>query len=188
APRPRRAAWSGRAGLAAAARHQRLLEARGRPGAVLAAAERARRRRRRHLHLPAAGQLPDRDQRRDDRQGHRLDAAAARRRRADRPYRRDRDAQPAGTGRHPPARARRRRLGRVADGEVTKRKRSEHVEARVEGERMLVARTGYTGERGLELFPRAERAERLFERLLALEWVKPAGLGARDTLRLEAGN
>src|SRR5579884_2422495 len=47
------------------------------------------------------------------------------------------------------------------------------VEARVEGEPMLVARTGYTGERGLELFPRAERASPLFERLLQLDTVKP---------------
>ncbi len=49
-----------------------------------------------------------------------------------------------------------------------------------------ISRTGYTGEWGYELyFPRAECA-RVWERLLAAG-VQPAGLGARDTLRLEAG-
>jgi aminomethyltransferase len=81
-----------------------------------------------------------------------------------------------------------RLLAPLVDADVTQLRRNQHVEARVEGEPMLVARTGYTGERGLELFPRAERAAGLFERLLGLEGVKPAGLGARDTLRLEAGN
>lgn len=50
----------------------------------------------------------------------------------------------------------------------------------------FVARTGYTGEKGLELiFPETE-AESLWDRLLAVG-IKPVGLGARDTLRLEAG-
>jgi aminomethyltransferase len=81
-----------------------------------------------------------------------------------------------------------RLLAPLVDADVTQLKRNAHVEAAVEGERMLVARTGYTGERGLELFPRSERASALFERLLSLPGVKPCGLGARDTLRLEAGN
>ncbi len=50
----------------------------------------------------------------------------------------------------------------------------------------LVARTGYTGELGLEVILPAERAGPLWDALLAAG-VKPAGLGARDTLRLEAG-
>jgi len=50
----------------------------------------------------------------------------------------------------------------------------------------FVARTGYTGEDGFELMiPAADVAE-VWARLLA-QGVKPAGLGARDTLRLEAG-
>ena len=76
----------------------------------------------------------------------------------------------------------------VPDADLNALRRNAHVEATVEGERMLVARTGYTGERGLELFPPSERVSALFERLLGLEGVKPCGLGARDTLRLEAGN
>ena len=50
----------------------------------------------------------------------------------------------------------------------------------------LVARTGYTGELGLEVILPAEQAGALWDELLAAG-VKPAGLGARDTLRLEAG-
>ena len=53
------------------------------------------------------------------------------------------------------------------------------------GEWML-ARTGYTGEDGFEILLPAERAGALWQQLLACG-VKPCGLGARDTLRLEAG-
>ena len=54
----------------------------------------------------------------------------------------------------------------------------------------IVSRTGYTGEPGLELYVPAEDAERVWTTLLdagADRGLKPAGLGARDTLRLEAG-
>lgn len=50
----------------------------------------------------------------------------------------------------------------------------------------FVARTGYTGEKGLEFILPTEQAPQLWEALLA-GGVKPIGLGARDTLRLEAG-
>ncbi len=50
----------------------------------------------------------------------------------------------------------------------------------------VLARTGYTGELGYELFVGAQRTRELWDRLLDLG-VQPAGLGARDTLRLEAG-
>lgn len=50
----------------------------------------------------------------------------------------------------------------------------------------FIARTGYTGEKGIEvIFPESEAAD-LWDQLLAAG-VKPVGLGARDTLRLEAG-
>ena len=51
---------------------------------------------------------------------------------------------------------------------------------------MLVARTGYTGEDGFEIMLPGERAIHLWNALKAQE-LAPAGLGARDTLRLEAG-
>jgi len=50
-----------------------------------------------------------------------------------------------------------------------------------------VTRSGYTGEDGFEISVPAESAEELARELLAQPEVKPAGLGARDTLRLEAG-
>lgn len=51
---------------------------------------------------------------------------------------------------------------------------------------MLIARTGYTGEDGFEIALPADRAAATWQALLDAG-VKPAGLGARDTLRLEAG-
>lgn len=50
----------------------------------------------------------------------------------------------------------------------------------------LVSRSGYTGEDGFEISVPKEDAESLARRLLAHPGVKPIGLGARDTLRLEA--
>jgi len=55
-----------------------------------------------------------------------------------------------------------------------------------EGEPVFAARTGYTGEDGFELLLPQEAVVSFWNRLLATG-VKPAGLGARDTLRLEAG-
>ena len=51
----------------------------------------------------------------------------------------------------------------------------------------FVTRSGYTGEDGFEISVPAAHAEALARALLALPEVRPAGLGARDTLRLEAG-
>lgn len=60
------------------------------------------------------------------------------------------------------------------------------AETRLAGVPCLVSRTGYTGEWGYELYFPADRAVDFWDRLLAAG-VKPAGLGARDTLRLEMG-
>jgi aminomethyltransferase len=57
----------------------------------------------------------------------------------------------------------------------------------VAGARALVHRAGYTGEDGFEISVAEEDAERCARALLDLAGVAPAGLGARDTLRLEAG-
>ena len=51
----------------------------------------------------------------------------------------------------------------------------------------FVTRSGYTGEDGFEISVPARSAERLARRLLAEPEVRPVGLGARDSLRLEAG-
>lgn len=58
------------------------------------------------------------------------------------------------------------------------------------GEPLLIARTGYTGEDGFELLVRAEDAGALWDAVSAAgegHGLVPAGLAARDTLRLEAG-
>jgi aminomethyltransferase len=57
----------------------------------------------------------------------------------------------------------------------------------IAGWRCHVTRSGYTGEDGFEISVAAEGAITVAKRLLVQPEVKPAGLGARDTLRLEAG-
>ncbi len=64
------------------------------------------------------------------------------------------------------------------------------VEGAVAGIPGLVARTGYTGEDGFEVFVDTARATELWDALMAGgadQGIAPIGLGARDTLRLEAG-
>lgn len=56
----------------------------------------------------------------------------------------------------------------------------------VEAGEWLIARTGYTGEDGVEIIMPGEVAADLWQQLAAAD-VRPCGLGARDTLRLEAG-
>ncbi len=52
---------------------------------------------------------------------------------------------------------------------------------------LWVSRAGYTGEDGFEISVHADKVEQLAQALVADERVRPAGLGARDSLRLEAG-
>ncbi len=64
------------------------------------------------------------------------------------------------------------------------------AEARIDGAPGIVSRTGYTGEDGCELVVPSEEALPLWQKLVAAAEAvggMPAGLGARDTLRLEAG-
>jgi aminomethyltransferase len=56
--------------------------------------------------------------------------------------------------------------------------------AEIDGIEVLAARTGYTGEEGVELLTAAENGAQLWDRVVA-RGAKPCGLGARDTLRLE---
>ncbi len=61
---------------------------------------------------------------------------------------------------------------------------------RVDGVDCMLARTGYTGEDGFEIYFSPEHSEKLWNRLLdagSSEGVLPCGLGARNTLRMEAG-
>lgn len=59
--------------------------------------------------------------------------------------------------------------------------------AEIEGERCFVSCCGYTGEDGFEILARMPHAEKIAHWLIAQPEVKPIGLGARDSLRLEAG-
>ena len=59
-----------------------------------------------------------------------------------------------------------------------------HAMGELDGVEVMVNRTGYTGELGVELMCPAEDAEELWDAIVA-RGVTPAGLGARDTLRLE---
>jgi len=59
--------------------------------------------------------------------------------------------------------------------------------ATLDGVACLISRTGYTGELGFELYFKASKAAKIWSLLLSVPPVKPAGLGARDTLRLEMG-
>jgi glycine cleavage system T protein (aminomethyltransferase) len=70
----------------------------------------------------------------------------------------------------------------LAEGELPQRMRTATLS--VAGAEMLVCGTGYTGEDGVELLLPPERAAEVWDALLAAG-AKPAGLGARDTLRLE---
>ena len=53
------------------------------------------------------------------------------------------------------------------------------------GEKVIVSRTGYTGELGYEIYYPWSRASRLWEAVLSDRRVKPTGLGVRDVLRVE---
>src|SRR5207247_9297149 len=58
---------------------------------------------------------------------------------------------------------------------------------RVAGVQGCIARAGYTGEDGFELYCRAADLETLWHARAGAGRAEPCGLGARDTLRLEAG-
>jgi aminomethyltransferase len=81
-------------------------------------------------------------------------------------------------------------LARRTDADLEGLRSYRFLEAAVAGAPAVVSRTGYTGEDGFELYVEAAQAVALWRELLRAggpEGIAPAGLGARDTLRLEAG-
>jgi aminomethyltransferase len=81
-------------------------------------------------------------------------------------------------------------LGRISDVDLGSLANYHATQGEVAGVACLVARTGYTGEDGFELFCDASDARAVWEALTAEGGdlgLQPCGLGARDTLRLEAG-
>ncbi len=77
-------------------------------------------------------------------------------------------------------------LGRIAP-EAAALRFMQAAELRVAGAHARITRSGYTGEDGFEMSVPADAAEQLAALLLEQPEVQPAGLGARDSLRLEAG-
>jgi aminomethyltransferase len=61
------------------------------------------------------------------------------------------------------------------------------TEGHVAGVPCIISRTGYTGELGFELYFDASKATQVWDAVMATGAVTPAGLGCRDSLRLEAG-
>jgi aminomethyltransferase len=81
-------------------------------------------------------------------------------------------------------------LGRLSSLALSEIKRFHAAKAEIAGIKCIAARTGYTGEDGFELFCASDDGGKLFEAILAAgqsDGIRPCGLGARDTLRLEAG-
>ncbi len=61
------------------------------------------------------------------------------------------------------------------------------TEGEVAGQKAIISRTGYTGEDGFELYIANDAAVPIWQALMATGQITPAGLGARDSLRLEMG-
>ncbi len=77
-------------------------------------------------------------------------------------------------------------VAQMTDMDVWAIGRFGHTEGKVGGVTATISRTGYTGEDGFELIVPAEKATDLWRKLIEAG-ATPCGLGARDTLRLEAG-
>lgn len=81
-------------------------------------------------------------------------------------------------------------LARLTDTELEEIRYYRFARGRVADRDAILSRTGYTGEDGFELYVAPDDAPAIWRRLLEAgepEGLVPAGLGARDTLRLEAG-
>ena len=77
-------------------------------------------------------------------------------------------------------------MSRLTDEDITSFKKNRTLKTALASRDVMLARTGYTGEDGFEIFCEADDAPQIWETLTE-EGATPCGLGARDTLRLEAG-
>jgi len=81
-------------------------------------------------------------------------------------------------------------LSEIVEGDLAALRFYHAMDTRVAGMPALVSRSGYTGEDGFEVYTEAARIGEIWDLLLHVgdpHGLKPAGLGSRDTLRLEAG-
>ncbi len=79
-------------------------------------------------------------------------------------------------------------LKKIIDIDYTKLKRFDFVEIKADSYQMIISRSGYTGEDGFEIYLNKNNVAELWNNLLDIGkefGLKPCGLGARDTLRLE---
>jgi aminomethyltransferase len=77
----------------------------------------------------------------------------------------------------------------LCDADPTQLRRFRFVETKLAGSAVLISRTGYTGSDGFEIYAAASETPAVWEALVEVGrgvGLEPAGLGARDTLRLEA--
>jgi aminomethyltransferase len=76
----------------------------------------------------------------------------------------------------------------IGDNTLDTLKRFSFMHTEFNNEMIMISRTGYTGERGFELYLHNDNAENLWRSLIRAgeEGIKAAGLGARDSLRIEA--
>jgi aminomethyltransferase len=79
-----------------------------------------------------------------------------------------------------------RLLQELTDTDLSGLKPFRFTQGEVDGASSIISRTGYTGEDGFEIYLSSGDAPRVWRRLIEAG-ARPAGLGARDTLRLEAG-
>jgi aminomethyltransferase len=77
-------------------------------------------------------------------------------------------------------------LQNLTDADLSDLKPFRFTEGEIAGAETIISRTGYTGEDGFEIFVRPNDAPQVWRELVKAG-ATPAGLGARDTLRLEAG-
>lgn len=77
-------------------------------------------------------------------------------------------------------------VSRVLSIDVNALRYFRFIECKRQSDAIIVSRTGYTGEKGVEIYTSVPRIQELWQAFLEAG-VRPAGLGARDTLRLEAG-
>jgi aminomethyltransferase len=77
-------------------------------------------------------------------------------------------------------------LQNLTDADLSSLKYYRFLEGEVAGTRAMISRTGYTGEDGFEIYLSPDDAPHVWRQLIKAG-ATPAGLGARDTLRLEAG-
>lgn len=79
-------------------------------------------------------------------------------------------------------------ISQLVDDNINDLKFYRFIETKINGYDAIISRTGYTGELGYEIYLKAENGSELWRKLLEIgndKGLIPAGLGARDTLRLE---